>query len=253
MSSIELGDVDDAVVYAATGVIDLRDHQTATRGAQRTTLRAVPRAEPTDASVGDRARRLAKGALDRTLALVALLVLSPLLLVVALAVKLTSPGGVLFHQVRIGQDGRPFRFVKFRTMVEDAEDLLIDLRDQNECDGVLFKIRNDPRMTTVGRWLRRFSIDELPQIWNVLKGDMSLVGPRPALPDEVAAYDPLTERRLAVKPGLTGLWQVSGRADLEWAEAVRLDLHYVENWSLALDLQILAKTVPAVLTGRGAY
>ena len=142
---------------------------------------------------------------------------------------------------------------KFRTMVLDAEERKTELVGSNEHDGVLFKIRNDPRITTVGTWLRRWSLDELPQLINVVRGDMSLVGPRPALPDEAARYGDYVRRRLVVKPGITGLWQVNGRSDLSWEESVRLDLRYVENWSLILDLQILWKTCSAVLHGSGAY
>lgn len=198
-------------------------------------------------------RRLVKGVLDRALAASMLLVAAPVLLLVALAVKLTDRGPVLYGQERIGKDGRPFRIWKFRSMYVGADTMVEDLAAQNEKDDVLFKIRRDPRITPVGRWLRRFSVDEVPQLWNVLTGDMSLVGPRPPLPREVAKYGYDTRRRLLVKPGLTGLWQVSGRSDLTWEESVRLDLHYVENWSVAMDAMILWKTFGAVLRGRGAY
>lgn len=197
--------------------------------------------------------RLVKGATDRLLAFVLLLFLSPLLLVVALLVKVTSDGPVLFRQERVGRDERRFQMVKFRTMVTTAEDDLADLRGRNEHDGLLFKMREDPRVTPVGKRLRRYSIDELPQLWHVLTGEMSLVGPRPPLPSEVEQYGDDTRRRLLVKPGMTGLWQVSGRADLPWDEAVRLDLYYVDSWSPALDLVILWKTVNAVVRGTGAY
>lgn len=197
--------------------------------------------------------RLVKGATDRLIAFVLLLVLSPLLLVVALLVKLTSDGPVLFRQERVGRAERRFQMVKFRTMVTTAEDDLADLRGRNEHDGLLFKMREDPRVTPVGKRLRRYSIDELPQLWHVLTGEMSLVGPRPPLPSEVEQYGDDTRRRLLVKPGMTGLWQVSGRADLPWDEAVRLDLYYVDSWSPALDLVILWKTVNAVVRGTGAY
>ncbi len=143
--------------------------------------------------------------------------------------------------------------LKFRSMVDGAEDLLDELFEQNETDGALFKIRDDPRITRVGRWMRKYSLDELPQLWNVVRGDMSLVGPRPPLPSEVDKYEEITHRRLMVKPGITGLWQVSGRSDLSWEESVRLDLYYVENWSPLLDVVILAKTVKAVVASRGAY
>jgi exopolysaccharide biosynthesis polyprenyl glycosylphosphotransferase len=200
------------------------------------------------------ARRLVKEVVDRLGAGLALLAIAPMLLVVALAVRLDSVGPVLFRQVRIGRDGREFSMLKFRTMVADAEEQRAALLDRNEkADGLLFKIADDPRVTRVGRVLRRFSLDELPQLLNVLGGQMSLVGPRPPLPAEVALYDDSVRRRLLVKPGLTGLWQVSGRSDLTWEESVRLDLRYVENWSLLLDLMILWKTASAVLRARGAY
>ncbi len=198
-------------------------------------------------------RRVVKGALDRIGAAVALLVLAPVLLLLALAVRFDSPGPVLFRQERVGINGRAFTMLKFRSMVVDADEQLEALRADNISDGLLFKLREDPRVTRVGRLLRSLSLDELPQLVNVLTGSMSLVGPRPPLPSEVAAYDSSVRRRLLVKPGLTGLWQVSGRSDLSWDEAVRLDLRYVENWSLALDLIILWRTGRAVLRRSGAY
>lgn len=197
--------------------------------------------------------RLVKEAFDRLGALALLMIFGPLLLTVALCVRCTSRGPVLFRQVRVGRDGRQFRIFKFRSMYVDAEARLAELRHLNEHDGVLFKIRDDPRVTRVGRYLRRFSLDELPQLLNVLLGQMSLVGPRPPLPSEVAVYADDVRRRLAVKPGMTGLWQVSGRSDLPWEEAVRLDLRYVENWTLSLDLVILLRTMTAVVRSSGAY
>ncbi|MFI5889430.1 exopolysaccharide biosynthesis polyprenyl glycosylphosphotransferase [Actinoplanes sp. NPDC051513] len=197
--------------------------------------------------------RLVKDVFDRLGALALLVAFGPLLLAVALCVRVTSRGPVLFRQVRVGRDGRLFRIFKFRSMYVDAEARLAELRHLNEHDGVLFKIRDDPRVTRVGQWLRRFSLDELPQLLNVVLGQMSLVGPRPPLPSEVAAYADDVRRRLAVKPGMTGLWQVSGRSDLPWEEAVRLDLRYVENWSLSLDLVILLRTMTAVVRSSGAY
>ena len=207
-----------------------------------------------------RARDVAAGrghalnrALDVAIAGTGLALASPVLAAAALAVKLGDGGPVLYRQTRVGKDGRVFNIYKFRTMVVDAEARKEQLVASNDSDGVLFKIRNDPRVTAVGAYLRRWSIDELPQLFNVLLGDMSLVGPRPALPGEAAQYADHVRRRLVVKPGLTGLWQVNGRSDLTWEESVRLDLRYVENWSFALDLQILWKT-GAVLTRRsGAY
>ena len=198
-------------------------------------------------------QRVAKNVFDRVSAAVALLVLAPVFAAVALAVKLDSPGPVLFRQERVGRDGRRFRMVKFRTMVVDADRLLAELEHRNEADGLLFKMRVDPRVTRTGRVLRRYSIDELPQLLNVLRGEMSMVGPRPPLPAEVEQYESHVTRRLLVKPGITGLWQVSGRSDLPWDEAVRLDLYYVHHWSPTMDLTIMAKTFSAVVRAAGAY
>ncbi len=199
--------------------------------------------------------RLVKAAFDRVGALVLLTLSAPVLATVATLVMFgpRGRGPAVFRQERVGKDGRPFVLYKFRTMVVNAEARLPKLRDLNDTDGELFKMRNDPRVTPVGRWLRRYSLDELPQLVNVLKGDMSLVGPRPPLAKEVAGYPADMRRRLVVKPGLTGLWQVSGRSDLSWDESIRLDLTYVENWSLAMDLAILARTVSAVIRSSGAY
>ncbi|MBO3750776.1 sugar transferase [Streptosporangiaceae bacterium NEAU-GS5] len=196
------------------------------------------------------ARQLIKNLFDRVVAGAALILLAPLLAVIALAVRTTTPGPALFRQTRVGRDGAEFTILKFRTMGADAERRRVHL--VSEVDG-LFKIRADPRVTRLGAWLRRCSLDELPQLVNVVKGQMSLVGPRPPLPAEVAAYRDDVRRRLVVRPGMTGLWQVSGRSDLSWEESVRLDLRYVENWSLMLDLQILWKTWSAVARGAGAY
>jgi exopolysaccharide biosynthesis polyprenyl glycosylphosphotransferase len=198
-------------------------------------------------------RRLSKAAFDRACALSALVLLSPLLAVVWVIIRWSDGSPGFFRQVRVGKGGRPFTLFKFRTMVLDAEAQQDRLAALNETDAVLFKIRNDPRVTRAGARLRRWSLDELPQLINVLLGDMSLVGPRPALPREAALYGDHVRRRLAVKPGITGLWQVNGRADLTWDESVRLDLRYVENWSFLLDLQILWKTWSAVKRGSGAY
>jgi exopolysaccharide biosynthesis polyprenyl glycosylphosphotransferase len=201
------------------------------------------------------ARALVKITFDRFLSLFALLVLAPLLALIALVVRLESPGPAFFRQVRVGQGGRSFVMYKFRSMYADADKRLDALQEQNSHKaGPLFKMGNDPRITRVGRLLRRCSLDELPQLLNVFRGHMSLVGPRPPLPSEVERYElSHVYRRLMVRPGLTGLWQVSGRADLDWTETVRLDLYYVENWSLTMDLSILWKTLGAVLKGRGAY
>lgn len=194
-----------------------------------------------------------KGFGERLAALAGVVLLSPVLAAIAIIVKCTSSGPVLFRQTRIARDGHEFAMLKFRSMVENAEDLRGELLPENESDGLLFKIRDDPRVTPVGRFLRRYSLDELPQLFNVILGNMAIVGPRPPLPDEVARYQGDTGRRLMVKPGITGLWQVSGRSELSWEDTVRLDLYYVENWSLALDLIIVAKTLRAVFEGRGAY
>ena len=199
------------------------------------------------------ARQVVKFSFDWLLAFGLVVVLLPLLLGVAVVVRATSPGPALFTQERVGRRGELFRVYKFRSMYMDAEQRLADLAHLNEHDGVLFKVRNDPRITRAGRFLRKYSLDELPQLFNVLKGDMSLVGPRPPLATEVARYEGHAHRRLLVRPGITGLWQVSGRSDLSWDDTVRLDLQYVENWSLALDISILLRTASAVLAGKGAY
>ncbi len=198
-------------------------------------------------------RRVCKRLSDVILTGLGLIVISPLLLVIALAIKLEDGGPVLFRQTRVGLDGRTFTMIKFRSMCVDAEQRLAALVERNEGAGPLFKLTTDPRITRIGRMLRKFSLDELPQLFNVLGGSMSLVGPRPPLQSEVDAYGADARRRLLVTPGLTGLWQVSGRSLLSWEETVRLDLRYVENWSLTFDLHILWKTVFAVLAKRGAY
>lgn len=199
-------------------------------------------------------RRLGKDVLERLAAAMGLLMVLPLLVTVAVLIRLDTPGPAVFRQQRVGRDGKAFTMLKFRSMSTTAEKDRTQLVACNESDGgMLFKIQQDPRVTRVGTWLRRYSLDELPQLWNVVRGDMSLVGPRPALPDEVSRYDLDPRRRLLVKPGLTGLWQVSGRSDLSWDESVRLDLRYVENWSLRLDAWILVRTVRAVLGHQGAY
>ncbi|MFC9428067.1 sugar transferase [Streptomyces sp. NPDC056987] len=198
-------------------------------------------------------RRAVKEVVDRLGAAVLLVVFAPLMAFVGLLVVADSRGGAFYRQRRVGKDGREFTMFKFRTMVAGADRARDGLADRNEGAGLLFKLRRDPRVTRVGAVLRRYSVDELPQLFNVLTGSMSLVGPRPPLPEESAAYGPDIRRRLLVKPGLTGLWQISGRSDLSWEEAVRLDLRYVEDWSLALDTVILWKTLRAVVYGQGAY
>ena len=199
------------------------------------------------------AKRFQKRAFDFCFAMAALLGALPILLITAIAIKVTSRGPVFYSAERIGIDGKPFAMLKFRTMVQDADKQFADLLEKNEFDGPHFKIRNDPRITPIGRVLRRFSIDELPQFINVLFSDMSVVGPRPPMRREVEAYDCDVLRKLLVRPGITGLWQVSGRADLTWNEAVRLDLSYVDNWSMVGDILIIAKTLRAVLQRKGAY
>ncbi|GAA2395148.1 sugar transferase [Nonomuraea africana] len=201
----------------------------------------------------DGAKQVVKNVFDRMMAGAALAILLPAFVLIVLLIRLTSPGPAFFRQVRVGRGGEEFRVWKFRTMVVDAERLKSALLPANDFDNVLFKIRNDPRVTRIGAFLRRYSLDELPQLLNVVSGQMSLVGPRPPLPDEVAKYGTDVRRRLVVRPGMTGLWQVSGRSDLSWEESVRLDLRYVERWSLILDLQILWKTWSVVTRGEGAY
>jgi exopolysaccharide biosynthesis polyprenyl glycosylphosphotransferase len=198
---------------------------------------------------------IAKRAIDGMVALVVLIVGLIPMGVIALAVRASGDGPILFRQTRVGKDGRQFTLVKFRCMVDNADELRAELMRMHDgsVDPRLFKLRNDPRLTPVGRWLRRFSLDELPQFWHVLKGDMSLVGPRPQLPAEVAVYEDWHQQRLQVTPGLTGLWQVNGRSNLSFDEMVRLDLYYAEHWSPWLDIKIVLRTVPAVLLGRGAY
>lgn len=198
-------------------------------------------------------QRVAKRLFDVSVSAVLIVLASPLMALVCLLVKADSPGPILFRQKRVGIEGAPFSMLKFRSMVTDAEDRLAELATRNEGNGVLFKMKNDPRITRTGRFLRKYSLDELPQLFNIFSGSMSLVGPRPPLPQEVDAYEHDVRRRLLVKPGLTGLWQVSGRSNLSWQDSVRLDLYYVENWSLAGDLIILLRTVRAVFHTTGAY
>ena len=198
-------------------------------------------------------RRLTKNLFDKVSASLGILFLLPVLLGIALAVKVTSRGPVFFRQERVGRDGQTFSMLKFRSMVTGAHDMVENLVADSDGNGVLFKKKDDPRITGVGKILRRYSLDELPQLINVVRGDMSLVGPRPPLPTEVERYGFDMHRRFLVKPGLTGLWQVSGRSDLSWDDSVRIDVRYVENWSLTFDFMILWKTVGAVLRGSGAY
>lgn len=209
-----------------------------------------PRASGLGWRVGQRLKRL----IDIVVSAALLVLISPLLLLIAILIRLTSEGPIFYPWKVLGHRARPFLGYKFRTMVPNADELKAEMLAQNEMTGPVFKIRNDPRVTPIGRFLRKYSLDELPQLWSVLRGDMSLVGPRPPSPTEFAAFEPWQRGKLAVTPGITCLWQVMGRSEIsdfdEWA---RLDLEYIENWSLWLDLKILLKTVPAVLRGRGAY
>jgi exopolysaccharide biosynthesis polyprenyl glycosylphosphotransferase len=200
----------------------------------------------------DEIRLLIKRSTDLLLASAALVLLLPLMAVIALIIRLTSPGPAIFRQVRCGLNGRQFTFYKFRSMCRDAEAMRESLEHLNERE-LVFKMRNDPRLTGLGRWLRKFSIDEWPQLWNVLKGDMSLVGPRPALPSEVDRYQRWQRRRLRMRPGLTCLWAVSGRDTVDFESWMRLDMQYIDTWSLALDWKIILRTIPHVLIGRGAH
>lgn len=221
-------------------------NETTHEPARARSLARAPRAEPVGYLV-------AKRIMDVVGAAAALLIAAPVMLPVALAIKLDSPGPVFFRQYRLGEDGRPFLFYKFRSMTAAAPDIRDSLIEQNEASGPVFKIRRDPRITRVGRVIRKFSIDELPQLFHVLTGRMSLVGPRPPIPAEVEHYEPWQTERLAVKPGLTCIWQVSGRSDIGFDDWVRLDIEYVRTRNLWLDIKLLLLTIPAVLTGRGAY
>jgi len=190
---------------------------------------------------------------DILVAILLIIIGSPLWLFMALAIRLNSPGEVIYRSTRIGLNGKPFQVYKYRSMYKDSDQLKAALLAYNEAQGPLFKIKDDPRITPIGRFLRRTSFDEVPQLINVFRGEMSLVGPRPALPNEVAQYEEWQKERLAIKPGMTGLWQVRGRSDISFDEGVLMDLYYIENWSLRLYFQILLRTIPAVLFGRGAY
>ncbi len=218
------------------------------------TLGAGLRDAPRSSATGDKAYEGVKRAIDIAAASAGLLLLLPFAVLLIAAIRLDSPGAALYSQTRVGRDGAPFRCWKFRSMYRDAEARLAELEALNEMQGgVIFKMKRDPRITRIGRFIRKASIDELPQLWNVLLGDMSLVGPRPAIPAEVDQYTPHERRRLAVKPGLTCIWQVSGRSDLPFDEQVRLDIQYARERSLRLDIELLLRTVPAVLLARGAY
>lgn len=237
----------DVQVVVAPSVTDVSGERIRVRPVGGLPLMHIDPPTATDAS------RWGKRLFDVVGSLGLLLLFAPLMLVISVLIKKDDRGPVLFRQVRIGRDGREFSCLKFRTMVADAEDLLARLHAEQGYEAGLFKMKDDPRITKPGKWLRRFSLDELPQLFNVFLGDMSLVGPRPPLPREVATYDVDAHRRLRVRPGMTGLWQVSGRSDLSWSEAIRLDLYYVDNWSMLQDLSILARTFSAVFGSRGAY
>lgn len=198
-------------------------------------------------------QRLMKRLLDFSGSLIGIVLLSPFFFLLALAIKLDSPGPVIFAQTRVGKNGRLFKFYKFRSMVTNAEQLKKHLLTRNESDGPAFKMKHDPRVTRLGRIIRKTSLDELPQLWNVVRGDMSLVGPRPALPDEVEKWKPWQHKRLAVEQGCTCIWQVSGRSDVNFDQWMSMDIQYVKTWSLRLDLSIIIRTVLVMLTGKGAY
>lgn len=215
----------------------------------RETLAVVPRGLVS----ASRTQRVIKRVLDVAVSITALLIAMPLIVLAALAIKLSSPGPVLYVDRRVGRHGRLFKMYKFRSMYRDAERRRDALRDSNEVTGPVFKMRADPRITPVGRLLRKLSIDELPQLLNVLFGHMSLVGPRPPLPSEYRTYTPRQGRRLSVRPGLTCTWQVSGRSNIPFDQWIDMDLDYIDNWTLGRDLLLLLRTVPAVLSGRGAY
>jgi exopolysaccharide biosynthesis polyprenyl glycosylphosphotransferase len=194
-----------------------------------------------------------KYTLDRVLAFIAIIILSPIFIAISVLIKITSKGGILYKQERIGLNGKPFSMLKFRTMFENADKIKEELNHLNKMDKVVFKIKDDPRITKIGKILRRFSLDESPQLFNVLKGDMSLVGPRPPLAEEVRRYQDWQRKRLSIKPGLTCIWLIRGRSDLPFEEWMRLDLEYINNWSLSLDFFIFVKSIPVLITGKGAY
>jgi exopolysaccharide biosynthesis polyprenyl glycosylphosphotransferase len=234
-------------LFTAPGLVDVASHRVAFDRAGVVTLlhlQSVPRHGP---------RRLAKAVVDRVAAALMLFVLAVPMTVVGFVIRATSSGPAFYRHTRIGIGGQPFTMIKFRTMVANADQLRTELLGSNEHDGLMFKIRNDPRVTRIGQILRKSSMDELPQLINVMLGHMSLVGPRPPLPDEVAGYGALEHRRLSVRPGMTGLWQVSGRSSLNWDETLRLDLRYVDNWTVGTDFRMLWRTVGVVLRGTGAY
>lgn len=234
-------------LFVSTGLLDVAAPRLTLRSSEDTPLIHV------ESATSSRVNAAYKALFDRSVAFLLIIALAPLLLLISLSIKLSSTGPVLFRQNRIGARGVPFRIVKFRTMVPDAERHLEALRTYSDGNAVQFKMKRDPRVTPVGRVLRRYSLDELPQLFNVLFGTMSLVGPRPQSQQEVDQYDLDALRRLHVRPGMTGLWQISGRSDLDWEQSIRLDLRYVDNWSPIVDLQILLRTMHVVVRGAGAY
>lgn len=236
---------------AGSGVVSAPRADRNSHQAEAAPPRTIPHVAPRPSE--QRLQVAAKRGLDVMVSALALLILLAPMLLIGLAINLDSRGPVIYRQRRVGKDGRPFTMYKFRSMVADADDLMPALAEQNENTLPIFKIRDDPRKTRVGHVLRRLSLDELPQVVNVLKGDLSLVGPRPPLEREIAAYRPAHWQRLSVPQGMTGLWQVSGRSLLNFDEMLELDLEYIESWTLWRDLVLLAKTVPAVLSGRGAF
>jgi exopolysaccharide biosynthesis polyprenyl glycosylphosphotransferase len=238
---------DNVQVIMAPGVTDVSSERIRVRPVAGLPLLHLDRPRSQDAL------RWAKRTFDIIGSAAILALVSPLMLWTAWQIKRFDGGPVFFRQTRVGRDGDYFTCLKFRSMVVDAEQVLAELHSEVGYEEGLFKMQRDPRITKPGQWIRRYSIDELPQLINVLRGDMSLVGPRPPLPLEVDRYTLMQSRRLRVRPGMTGLWQVSGRSDLSWTESIRLDLYYVDNWSMIQDLLILARTVGAVLSSRGAY
>ena len=234
-------------LLVSTGVLDVAGPRLTVRPSENFSLLHIERPAAT------RAHMIYKEVIDRIMALALVVLLSPIFLAVAIAVKVSSRGPVLYRQIRIGEKFEPFEIFKFRTMVDGADKLQGSLHHLSEGNEVQFKLKQDPRVTPVGTFLRRYSLDELPQLFNVIRGEMSLVGPRPQSREEVDRYEPDAMRRLHVRPGMTGLWQTSGRSDLDWEQSLRLDLRYVDNWSPVVDLQILGRTLTTVLKGEGAY
>jgi exopolysaccharide biosynthesis polyprenyl glycosylphosphotransferase len=246
-NAINVCETEGVKATVAVDLFDLkiaRSHQTELEGIPLLTF---------ETTVAKESQLFIKRAMDVVISGLGIILVSPLFFIVAVTIKLTSSGPVLFTQKRVGQNGRKFKFYKFRTMYKGAEKKLSELEAQNEMSGPIFKMKKDPRITPVGKILRKFSIDELPQLFNVFVGHMSLIGPRPPVPEEVKQYNPWQRRRLSMRPGITCLWQVNGRNKIDFEEWMKLDLEYIDNWSPWLDFKILLKTIPAVISGRGAY